>query len=65
VRHGYDGTAVEFQDLLVLGADYVFKFDTTTWGWVHMVIGVVVFAAGIGLLAGATWARVVAVVLPS
>ena len=32
-----------------------------TWGWVHLVGGLVAVAAGMGLLSGATWARVVGV----
>lgn len=38
-------------------------FDFTTWGWVHIVFGLVVLLAGTSLLSGATWARVVGVVL--
>ena len=37
--------------------------DWSTWGWVHLIAGVVVMAAGIGLFTGQTWARVAAVVL--
>lgn len=49
----------------VLGQDYLFKFDVTTWGWVHLVLGVIVAVAGGGLFRGATWARVVAVMVAS
>ncbi|RLK58291.1 DUF7144 family membrane protein [Actinokineospora cianjurensis] len=38
-------------------------FDLTGWGWTHLVIGTVAAAAGIALLTGAVWARVVAVLL--
>ncbi|GAA4323153.1 hypothetical protein GCM10023086_48760 [Streptomyces venetus] len=38
--------------------DYVFTFDLTAWGWIHLVVGVLVAAAGFGLFSGATWARV-------
>jgi hypothetical protein len=41
----------------------VFQLDVTTWGWVHLVLGVVVTAAGVALFPGATWARALAVVL--
>lgn len=33
------------------------------WGWLHIIGGVLVFLAGLGLLGRKTWARVVAVVL--
>lgn len=49
----------------VIGQEYVFKFDTTVWGWIHLLLGVLVFLAGLGLLQGATWARVAAVVVAS
>lgn len=42
--------------LLVVG-------DYTTWGWVHFGLGVLLFLAGFGVMAGQTWARVVGVVL--
>ena len=29
----------------------------TTWGWVHLVVGTIAFAVGIGVFYGATWAR--------
>lgn len=38
--------------------------DATTWGWVHLIIGLVVaFAPAWGLLSGRTWARVVGMTL--
>ena len=33
----------------------------TTWGWVHIFIGVIAILAAIGLFRGATWARVLGV----
>jgi len=50
-------------DLYVLTSDYVFSFDVTTWGWVHMVMGVIVVLAGFALLSGAVWARTIGVIL--
>ena len=44
-------------------ATYTFSFDTTAWGWTHILIGVVVFLAGLGVLAGQVWARTVGVIL--
>ncbi|MEE1756783.1 hypothetical protein PUR26_30740 [Streptomyces sp. SP18CS02] len=37
--------------------DYVFEFDVTSWGWIHLVLGLLVAAVGAGILAGATWAK--------
>ncbi|MFC7304739.1 hypothetical protein ACFQVC_10975 [Streptomyces monticola] len=41
--------------------DYVFKFDLTTWGWIHLLLGIVVAVTGWGVLKGASWARGVGV----
>jgi uncharacterized membrane protein len=43
--------------------EYLFQFDVTTWGWIHLILGIVVALAGVGLLAGRSWARVVGITL--
>jgi hypothetical protein len=43
--------------------NYVFEFDATTWGWVHLIGGVIVLLAGFGLFSGAVWARTVGVIV--
>ena len=50
-------------DSFVVTQEYVFKFDTSTWGWIHLIIGIVVFFAGFGVFRGAVWARTVGVLL--
>ena len=47
----------------VVGSEWVFQFDTTTWGWIHLTLGVLVALAGVALFSGAVWARTVGVVL--
>ncbi|WP_353947109.1 hypothetical protein ABII15_18695 [Streptomyces sp. HUAS MG91] len=37
--------------------DYTYSFNLTAWGWIHLVIGVLVALVGWGLLKGADWAR--------
>jgi len=49
--------------LFVVTHKYVFTFSVTTWGWIHLLLGVVVFLAAIALFQGAVWARTVGVVL--
>ncbi|MHA5049651.1 DUF7144 family membrane protein [Streptomyces sp. SD15] len=36
---------------------YIYEFNLTTWGWIHLAIGVLVAITGWGILKGATWAR--------
>ncbi|MFC4604800.1 DUF7144 family membrane protein [Rhodococcus kronopolitis] len=55
--------AVAENQVFVVGLDYVYKFDLTTWGWIHIGLGVVVAAVGLALFTGAAWARVTAVVV--
>lgn len=47
----------------VVTANYVFKFDTTTWGWIHLGSGVVAVIAGCFLFTGAVWARIIGVIV--
>ena len=47
----------------VKGEEYIFRFDLTTWGWIHLVAGLVLALAGAALLGGAVWARTLAVVI--
>jgi hypothetical protein len=37
--------------------------DYSTWGWVHIALAAVALVAGLGLLVGALWARIAAVIL--
>jgi hypothetical protein len=42
---------------------YVFRFDATEWGWIHLIVGVLVLLAGIYLLKGSVIARTVGVIM--
>lgn len=39
--------------------------NVSAWGWIHLIVGIVVFVAGYSLLSGAVWARTVGVILAS
>ncbi|WFR71742.1 hypothetical protein P9209_23765 [Prescottella defluvii] len=56
-------SAVAKDDVFVVGLQYTYKFDVTAWGWIHLVLGVLVTIVGAVLFTGATWARVGAVVI--
>jgi hypothetical protein len=49
--------ALAEDEFFVRGAEYVYTFDLTTWGWVHLLIGAALVAVGAFLFTGATWAR--------
>lgn len=50
-------------EFFVVGAKWVFEFDATTWGWIHLIAGLAVFASGIGVLVGNVAARTVGVIV--
>ncbi|WP_280208939.1 DUF7144 family membrane protein [Nocardia cyriacigeorgica] len=56
-------SAVAEDQLFVVGIEYVYEFDTTTWGWIHIVLGIVLVASAIGLMMGTTWGRIAAVTI--
>lgn len=56
-------SAVAADELFVAGPDYILQFSTTTWGWVHIVLGALLAIAALGLMTGALWARIVAAFL--
>lgn len=62
--HAIAGLVALFEDqFYVVGQEYVFQLDVTTWGWIHLILGIVVGLAGVALFSGATWARVIGVIL--
>lgn len=62
----FEGLAAVIRgSFFVVLPNYAFSLSATGWGVVHIIISVLVFAAGVALLAGRTWARVVAVTLAS
>jgi hypothetical protein len=46
-----------------VGQHYAYELSTTGWGWINLIIGVVVVLAGIGLFSGIMAARAIAVTL--
>ena len=47
----------------VVTQNYTFDIDTTAWGWIHLLLGILILLSGIYLFKGAAWAAVTAVVL--
>ena len=48
---------------LVVLPNYVYAFDLTTWGWIHLLIGLALIAISISLLLGQGWARMAGIVV--
>ncbi|SDJ03244.1 hypothetical protein SAMN05444157_1376 [Frankineae bacterium MT45] len=54
--------AIIRQHYYVIGTNYVYKVNVTTWGWIHLILGLLTLAAGIGLLSGFLWARILGII---
>ena len=62
--HAIEGLIAIFNDeFFVPVRGYLFKFDATTWGWINLIGGIIVAAAGFGLFSGAVWARTIGVIV--
>ncbi|MGW4596572.1 DUF7144 family membrane protein [Streptomyces sp. NPDC004457] len=57
--------AIAHDDVFLATRSYVFRFDLTGWGWIHLILGAVALLVGFGLLGGALWARVAGVAIAS
>ena len=59
-----DGLVAIFNDnFFVTTSNYTFNLDVTAWGWIHLLLGILMALAGYSLFAGKTWATVVALTL--
>ena len=56
-------SAIVNNELYVITPEYLFQFDITVWGWIHLIGGIVVIMAGLWLFTGAVWARVIGVAI--
>lgn len=62
--HGIAGLVGVLEDeLYVATPNYLFQLDATTWGWIHLIMGIIVVLAGFALFSGAVWARTIGVIL--
>ena len=60
--HALQGLVALFNDdFYVVGQKWIFEFDLTTWGWIHLIGGLLVLVAGFFVFNGAVWARVVGI----
>ena len=55
--------AIVDDEFYVVTRNYTFDLDTSTWGWLHLVLGLAIVATGVGLFSRSTWAGVTAIVL--
>ncbi|MEV7726454.1 hypothetical protein AB0P15_17130 [Streptomyces sp. NPDC087917] len=54
----FEGIAALTKDrLFVVTRHYVFEFNLTGWGWIHLILGIGLVVAGCAVLGGALWGR--------
>ncbi|MER6098561.1 hypothetical protein ABT154_22450 [Streptomyces sp. NPDC001728] len=53
--------AIAEDEVFVNTPNYVFKFDLTSWGWIHLALGIVAVIVSLGLFRPTMWARVAGV----
>lgn len=64
VLHAIQGLVALADDTFyVVGQEWVFSLDVTTWGWAHLILGVVVALAGFFVFQGSVWARAIGVIV--
>jgi hypothetical protein len=51
------------EKFIAAGDAYLLLFNVVGWGWWHLIIGLALVLVGIFVLRGATWARVIAIIL--
>ncbi len=59
----YGLTAVIKKGFFVVTETHLLAFNFTAWGWITLLLGIIILAAGYELMRGAMWARVLAVIL--
>jgi hypothetical protein len=59
-----DGLVALFKDeVYVQSKSGLVVFDYTAWGWILLIIGALQVVAGLALMVGRTWARIVTIIL--
>ena len=56
-------SAIVHDQYLVVAPRYIYTFDLTAWGWIHLLIGLGLVAIGICLLLGQGWALMGGIVI--
>ena len=56
-------TAIFDDEFFVVTSNYTFDVDTTVWGWLHLLLGILLVVTAFGLFSRSTWAGVTAIFL--
>lgn len=57
--------AIIDDEFFVVARNYTYDVDTSGWGWIHLLLGVLLVVTGFGLFGRAAWAGITAIFLAS
>jgi hypothetical protein len=55
--------ALVHDNVYVTTPQYIYSLDLTGWGWIHLLLGILVVCAGVAVFVGQMWARVIGILL--
>ena len=55
--------AIFENEFYVTTPNYLLQLDATSWGWIHLLLGLLVVFAGFAVLNGMVWGRIIGVIL--
>jgi len=56
-------SAIAEDDMFVKTPNYVFSISVNGWGWIHLILGIVVAFAGWAVITGKVWGGLVGIVI--
>lgn len=60
IFQGIAGLVALFKDsVFIVGSEGLLVFNFAQWGWVHIILGIILFLTSFSVLSGGTWGRVV------
>ena len=60
----FEGIAAVFNDKVFANTpQYLYAFDLTAWGWIHLFLGVLVGLAGVAVIRRQAWGRYIGIAL--
>lgn len=62
VWHALVGIAALVRDaVFVVTPRYIYAVDLAVWGWIYLLLGILVAVAGVAVFSGQVWARVIGI----
>lgn len=56
-------TAILKDNFYLVTNNYLINVDVTTWGWVHLILSLIIVLAAFAVLSGKVWGRAIGVLL--